>query len=94
MTDLQAMPIIAEMTNPNIPAERSKYAIFLDGDAENTNEDNVLDEGYFDNCYSFDQFMEDYLVIDWLKVERDSLKLELQKAQDMIAQLFNKQSSQ
>jgi hypothetical protein len=94
MTDLQPMPVIAELTNPNIPAEHSKYAIFLDGDANNTNEDNVLDEGYFNNCYCFDQFMEDYLVIDWLTLERDSLKVELQKAHDMIAQLLSQQSGQ
>ena len=94
MTNLQAMPVIAELTNPDIPAERSRYAIFLDGDINNTNEDNVLDEGYFDNCYSFDQFMEDYLVIDWLTVERDSLKVELQKAKDLIVQLLSKQSGQ
>ncbi len=88
------MPVIAELTNPDTPAERSRYAIFLDGDANNTNEDNVLDEGYFDNCYSFDQFMEDYLVIDWLTVERDSLKVELQKAKDLIVQLLSKQIGQ
>ena len=94
MTNLQAMPVIAEMTSPDFPAERSRYAIFLDGDANNTNEDNVLDEGYFDNCYSFDQFMEDSLVIDWLTVERNSLKVELQKAKDLIVQLLSKQSGQ
>ena len=94
MTNLQAMPVIAELTNPDIPAERSRYAIFLDGDTNNTNEDNVLDEGYFDNCYSFDQFMEDYLVIDWLTVERDSLKVELQKAKDLIVELLSKQGGQ
>ena len=94
MTNLHSMPVIAELTYSNIPAKRSRYAIFLDGDATNTNEDNVLDEGYFDNCYCFDQFMEDYLVIDWLTLERDSLKVELQKAQGMIAQLLSKQSGQ
>jgi hypothetical protein len=31
--------------------------------------------------------MEDYLIIDWLRVERENLQVELQKAKALIAQL-------
>jgi len=87
MTNLQDMPVIAELTNIDIPDGYSRFAIFLDGDATNSQEENIIDEGYFNNCYSFDQFMEDYLIIDWLRVERENLQVELQKAKALIAQL-------
>lgn len=87
MTNLQDMPVIAELTTIDIIDGRSRFAIFLDGDTTNTDEQNIIDEGYFDNCYSFDQYMEDYLIIDWLRVERENLQVELQKAKALIAQL-------
>lgn len=87
MTNLQDMPVIAELTSIDIIDGRSRFAIFLDGDTTNTDEQNIIDEGYFDNCYSFDQYMEDYLIIDWLRVERGTLQVELQKARALIAQL-------
>ncbi len=87
MTNLQDMPVIAELTSIDIIDGRSRFAIFLDGDTTNTDEQNIIDEGYFDNCYSFDQYMEDYLIIDWLRVERENLQVELQKAKALIAQL-------
>ena len=87
MTCLQDLPVIGELTNIDITDGRSRFAIFLDGDATNTDEGNIIDEGYFDNCYTFDQYMEDYLIIDWLRVERENLQVELQKAKALIAQL-------
>jgi hypothetical protein len=94
MTDLQDLPVIGELTNIDIKDGRSRFAIFLDGDATNTDEENIIDEGYFDNCYSFDQYMEDLLLIDCLRQERENLKAELQKAQALVAQLQYKQGNQ
>jgi hypothetical protein len=91
MTDFQDLPVIGELTNIDITDGRSRFAIFLDGDATNTDEENIIDEGYFDNCYSFDQFMEDYLIIDWLRVERENLQAELQKVKQEVKLLLSKQ---
>jgi hypothetical protein len=91
MTDLQDMPIIAELPKSMTHQGYSKFAIFLDGDLTNTDEENIIDEGYFDNCYSFDQFMEDFLIIDSLRLEREKLQIELQKAQALIAKLQSDQ---
>jgi hypothetical protein len=91
MTDLQDMPIIAELPDSMTHHGYSKFAIYLDGDPTNTDEQNIIDEGYFDNCYSFDQFMEDYLIIDWLRLERERLQAELQKANEQVKLLLSKQ---
>ena len=86
MTELQESPVIGELSNKEIAPERSKFAIFLDGDTNNTSEENILDEGYFDNCYSYDHFMEDFLLMGSLRDERDHLKTELQKVQVLLSQ--------
>jgi len=93
MTDVQDMPIIAELPNSMTHHGYSKFAIFMDGDPTNTDEQNIIDEGYFDNCYSFDHYMEDFLEIDWLRLERESLQAELHKAQAVIAELLLKQGN-
>ena len=92
MTKLQNMPVIGNLINGEISSERSKFAIFLNGDVSDMSEDNIIDEGYFDNCYSYEQFMEDVLFIESLRDERDLLKAELQKAKDSIALFQNQQS--
>lgn len=94
MTKLHDMPVIGELTNDGNSQERSKFAIFLDGDTNNTSEENIIDEGYFDNCYSYDQFMEDFLVMDSLRGERDFLTAELQKARALNTQLQHEQGNQ
>jgi hypothetical protein len=94
MTELYAMPVIGKLINDDVLQERSKFAIFLDGDANNTSEENILDEVYFDNCYCYDQFMEDFLEIDSLRGERDLLMAELQKARALNAQLQHEQGNQ
>ena len=91
MTELQDLPVIAELPNSVSLNGYSRFAIFLDGDPTNTDEDNIIDEGYFDNCYSFDQFMEDYLIIDWLRVERENLQAELQKVKREVEILHRQQ---
>ena len=90
MTEMQESPVIGELTNTEITSGRSKFAIFLDGDTNNTSEENIIDEGYFDNCYSYDQFMEDFLLMGSLQDERDHLKTELQKVQVSLSQFQNK----
>jgi len=91
MTDLQDMPIIAELPRSMTHHGYSKFAIFLDGDSTNTDEENIIEQGYFDNCYSFDQFMEDFLIIESLRLEHEKLQVELQKAQALIAKLQSDQ---
>jgi 5-methylthioribose kinase len=93
MTRLQNMPVIGELMNGEISPKRSKFVIFLNGDVSDMNEENIIDEGYFDNCYSYDQFMEDVLFIENLRDERDFLKAELQKAKDSLTLFQNQQSN-
>jgi len=52
-------PVIAELSR-KVPAGRSARALFLDGDSSNTDPDNVIDQEYFDNCYSFEEYLDDY----------------------------------
>ncbi len=89
MTDLQDMPIIAELPDSMTHHGYSKFAIYLDGDPTNVDEDNILDEGYFDTCYSFDHYMEDFLLIEWLRLERESLQAELQKVKEQVKLLLS-----
>ena len=35
-------------------------AIFLDGDETNLDPDNILDINYFQNAYTYDQFLDDF----------------------------------
>ena len=94
MPELHDMPFIGKLINDDVLQERSKFTIFLDGDDNNTSEENIIDEGYFDNCYSCDQFMEDFHVTDSLRGERDLLMAELQKARALIAKLQHQQGNQ
>lgn len=87
METLKLVPVIAELTNVVISEGRSKYAIFLDGNASNSNDENIIDQGYFDNCYSYEQYMEDLIELDNLREERDHLKTELEMAQALLAQI-------
>jgi hypothetical protein len=52
-------PVIAELPCTSAPGGRSRLAVFLDGDTTNTAQANVIDEGYFDNCYSYEDDLED-----------------------------------
>jgi hypothetical protein len=91
MKNVQEMSIIAELPDSMSHHGYSKFAIFLDGDSTNTDQENIIDQGYFDNCYSFEQFMEDVLIIDSLRLEQEKLQVELQKAQTLIANLQSDQ---
>lgn len=87
METLKLVPVIAELTNVDIPEGRSKYAIFLDGNTSNSNDENIIDQGYFDNCYSYEQYMEDLIELDNLREERDHLKTELEMAKALLAEI-------
>jgi len=52
-------PVIAELPPHIEPTGQSRFVLFLDGDTKNTDQDNLIEEGYFDNCYTFEQFLED-----------------------------------
>ena len=52
----------------------------------NINE-NIIDEGYFDNCYSYDMFLEDIVLKERLLDQRDALQAELQKMKAVIDQM-------
>lgn len=53
-------PVIAELPVYAVPAGRSRLAVFLDGDTTNTEDGNVIDEEFFDNCYDYEQFLSDF----------------------------------
>jgi hypothetical protein len=52
-------PVIAELPPHIDPTGQSRFVLFLAGDTNNTDQDNLIEEGYFDNCYAFEQFLED-----------------------------------
>ena len=87
------VPVIAEVTSDSLPPGRSRFAVFLDGDTNNTSDDNIVDEGYFDNCYSYDLFLEDFVVKERLLEQRDGLQAELQKIRAIIDRLQSDLSS-
>ena len=80
-------PVIAEVTSDSLPPGRSRFAVFLDGDTNNTSDDNIVDEGYFDNCYSYDLFLEDIVFRDSLLEQRDALQVEVKKSRAIIDRL-------
>ena len=52
-------PVIAELPPHIDPTGQSRFVLFLAGDTNNTDQDNLIEEGYFDNCYAFELFLED-----------------------------------
>ena len=78
---------IAEVKSDSLPTGRSRLAIFLDGDKNNLSDDNVIEEGYFDNCYSYDMFLEDLVLKDRLLKQRDAFEANLQKMKTIIERL-------
>jgi hypothetical protein len=50
--------LIAELPGPHAP-HGSPLALFLDGNPANTDQDNMIDQGYFENCYTYEQYLED-----------------------------------
>jgi hypothetical protein len=63
--------------------------IFIDGDVLNHDETNIIDCGYFRECYSYDDFLEDYQLRDRLLVTNDELVRQLKQAKQLIKDLKN-----
>ena len=51
---------MGELTPPVDDLPGSDLAIFLDGDETNLDPDNILDINYFQNAYTYDQFLDDF----------------------------------
>ena len=74
MNKVDPTPVIAELPDSSVPVGRSRLAIFLDGDPSNTEDGNLIDQDFFDNCYDYYQFLSDfeerqYLVENLLRLE-------------------------
>jgi hypothetical protein len=79
--------------------EETGYAIFIDGDKTNFSQANVIDYEYFDNVYSYSDFLQDKLlldqfcsIIDQQTHDLNQVKKHLQRFQDQISLLINKLS--
>ena len=59
MNKVDPTPVIAELPHLSIPAGRSRTAVFLDGDPSNTEQGNMIDEDFFENCYAYEDYLED-----------------------------------
>jgi hypothetical protein len=65
----------------------SDLVIFLDGDVNNHDEENVIDFDFFQNAYSYGDFVEDFVLRDRLIGANSRLKSELDEARNRIADL-------
>ena len=52
-------PVIATLPHNSVPTGRSRLVMFLDGDTNNTDQGNVIDEDFFDNAYTYGDYLED-----------------------------------
>ena len=74
------IPPVADVPNADL-------AIFIDGDVNNTNESNVLDFNYFQNAYTYEDYLESYEMLDRLFETCHSLQEKLRQAEQTIARL-------
>jgi hypothetical protein len=56
---IDPIPVIGQIP-PVDDLPGSDLAIFLDGDETNLDPDNILDINYFQNAYTYDQFLDDF----------------------------------
>jgi hypothetical protein len=56
---IDPIPVIGQIP-PVEDLPGSDLAIFLDGDETNLDPDNILDINYFQNAYTYDQFLDDF----------------------------------
>lgn len=80
MNKVDPTPVIAELPHLSIHAGRSRLAVFLDGDPSNTEDGNVIDEEFFDNCYDYDQFLSDFTEREYLADKVAKLEAALREA--------------
>ena len=74
------IPPVADVPNADL-------AIFVDGDVKNTDESNVLDFNYFQNAYTYDDYLESYEMLDRLFETCLSLQEKLKQAVETIDRL-------
>lgn len=58
--EMNAMNFVIGPVETDRGEESADLAIFLDGDINNFESGNVLDIDFFENSYTFDQFLEDF----------------------------------
>ena len=63
----------------------AELAIFIDGNVNNTDESNVLDFNYFQNAYTYEDYLESYVMLDRLFETCLSLREKLKQAEEIIA---------
>jgi hypothetical protein len=56
---IDPIPVIGQIP-PVDDLPGSDLAVFLDGDEANLDPDNILDINYFQNAYTYDQFLDDF----------------------------------
>ena len=74
------IPPVADVPNADL-------AIFIDGDVNNTDESNVLDFNYFQNAYTYEDYLESYEMLDRLFETCHCLQEKLRQAEQTIARL-------
>lgn len=74
------IPHVADVPNADL-------AIFIDGDVNNIDESNVLNFNYFQNAYTYEDYLESYEMLDRLFQTCLSLQEKLKQAQKVVEQL-------
>jgi hypothetical protein len=93
MTKILLQEFVAEPTCaigqilPVADVPNADLAIFIDGDVKNTDESNILDFNYFQNAYTYDDYLESYEMLDRLFETCLSLQEKLKQAQEVVAKL-------
>jgi hypothetical protein len=72
---------------PVADVPKADLAIFIDGDVNNTDESNILDFNYFQNGYTYADYLEGYEMLDRLFETCLSLQEKLKQAQEVVAKL-------
>jgi hypothetical protein len=52
-------PLIAELPVEAAPVGRSRLVLFLDADTANTEGGNAITQDFFENCYAYEDYLED-----------------------------------
>jgi hypothetical protein len=73
--------------SPVADVPNADLAIFIDGDLNNMDESNVVDFNYFQNAYTYEDYLESYEMLDRLFQTCLSLQEKLKQAQKVVEQL-------
>ena len=97
--DFSSTLVIGEV-EPFGEMQETGYAIFVDGDTSNFGQENVIDFGYFDNNYSYSDFLQDIMLLDQFcsiikkqRYELDQDKNQIKKLQEQVSILIEKLGS-